>query len=462
MRILYLLFVFLLFSVSSLCEIRSGFNSTFSSCDKSQENIFFDKSNTIYTIDRRLDLQGKTVLVPSDCSLFFLGGYITNGTLVGNKTRIVAQFGKIFSTSLILRGTFTSEKIKMSWWASVASNDNTQEVQQALNSIVNFSNRIFDIDVSVRITDVDFTLKWSPGVKFISSCNSHQGLLGVTVFGENSHGFDISGTENLSFENILFRGDDKRPPKTLLFASRFKQNKQCSGHKFQDVTFCGRVSVSLIYNYSGESWLMNGCRFYLSKAVKCSAMLYATTKNSQELESKFGETELKIKPLTQSIFLNCFFYNEAQCPSIIFEGSKPSVGYINNISSVYFDKCYFFTPNFTTVRFINTTGSIAFLNCIDESGADPQYACSRAFYEFLGDIMLDVLTFSNNTIYTRKSSPILSAKVPVRNLCLKSNLIVNSIGIWNFSELYDSVLYLISDREKLIVTGNCNRVKINK
>ena len=128
-----------------------------------------------------------------------------------------------------------------------------------INSILLFSNRIFVFDLPVRITDVAFTLKWYPGVKFIGISNSYQNKVSITVFGKTSQGLDISGTENLRFENILFEGSENDPPRTLLFASRYVENKQCQGHRFKDVNFFGRVTTALVYNYAGELWRFEDC-----------------------------------------------------------------------------------------------------------------------------------------------------------------------------------------------------------
>ena len=424
------------------------------------EHLDFSLPNTIYNISDHLDLRGKTINVASRCCLNFVGGSISNGTLIGNETGIYAPFGKIFSSDLVLKGTFKSDKIPVSWWVSDELNDNTNEVQSALNAILLFSNRIFDFDKPVRITDVSFSLKWSPGVKFTSSCNSNQGKLAITVFGQESHGLDISATENLVFDNLIFFGDEDNPPKTLLFASRFVQNKQCPGHKFVDVTFCGKVTKALVYNYSGESWYMDNCTFKLSNSSVCSSMYYATTINSLGLLSKFGNTESDINPLTHSNFVRCIFYNATSCASIHFEGARNSFGKIKNVASICFDKCYFYTPKSTSIRFSNVLGSIAILNSIDESGADSKAMGSKPFYKIDGTMPIQVVTFLNNSIYSRKNSNILEASVPVINYNAQANYIVNANGRWKFDQLYDSRHYGLSDIEIFEVTGNNKNVFI--
>lgn len=264
-----LLPLFLFCGVSSFCY---GTNAV--QIERPQP-LSFSILNTNYTITTKVDLKGKTIKVASGCCLHFEGGSLANGTLIGNNTRVVASFGKIFSTTLKLEGSFNSDKIMMFWWSTSGSKYSTKEVQYALSSILKFSNRVFEFDMPVSITSVSFTLKWSPMIKFLGFSNSNQNDLAVTVLGKDSRGGVISGTENLRFENFLFRGDENNPPRTLLFASKYTENKHWPGHRFQDASFCGKVLVSQVYNYFGESWYFENCKFSIDKNGRCDAVCYA-------------------------------------------------------------------------------------------------------------------------------------------------------------------------------------------
>lgn len=48
-----------------------------------------NKANTIYNIIRYIDLKGKTLTVPDNSVLNFIGGAIGNGTIIGNKTKVI-------------------------------------------------------------------------------------------------------------------------------------------------------------------------------------------------------------------------------------------------------------------------------------------------------------------------------------------------------------------------------------
>ncbi|WCF57224.1 tailspike protein/preneck appendage [Bacteroides phage PhiCrAssBcn23] len=64
----------------------------------------FNKSNVIYKITRDIDLDGGTLTIPAGCTLDFQGGTFSNGTIVGNATKIIAK-RKVFNT-ITLAGTW--------------------------------------------------------------------------------------------------------------------------------------------------------------------------------------------------------------------------------------------------------------------------------------------------------------------------------------------------------------------
>ena len=48
-----------------------------------------NKANTIYNIVRYIDLKGETLTIPENSVLNFIGGAIGNGTIIGNKTKVI-------------------------------------------------------------------------------------------------------------------------------------------------------------------------------------------------------------------------------------------------------------------------------------------------------------------------------------------------------------------------------------
>ena len=80
------------------------------------------EANTIYEVRYSYDLGGETLTMPENCVLKFEGGIISNGTINGNKTSIVAPICKIFGDDLNFSedaGSFYIDFVYAEWWGCV-------------------------------------------------------------------------------------------------------------------------------------------------------------------------------------------------------------------------------------------------------------------------------------------------------------------------------------------------------
>ena len=413
------------------------------------------KKDCIYEIRNEFNLEGITVSIPSGSTLFFNGGSFSNGKLNGNHTIIDAGYGKIFGKNMILSGSFVSDMIRMSWWGTYGASDNTKEVQSAFNSILLFENREFVFDMSVRITDVFFVLKYSPGVVFKSFSSSRQGKVYIEVFGNSSQGIDISGTERLSFQDLVIKGDVNNKPRCLLFGARIEGNEQCVRHVFNRVSFCGDATESFVYNVSGEMWTLNDCSLRIDSNSSLKAGIYASTLNSYGLFSKSGKTTISGRCLTITCFENCTFSSMRNCPTVFFEGDKK-----NTVSSIYFDRCYFYCPTAPSVVFHNVRGDITFFRCVDESGSQDPSQRATPFISFTGTRTVDGISFINNCFYAKRNTAILDCRCPVTKYMASSNVVINSLAEWRFTTLKNGCHRDLSSREKFIVSNNIENVQV--
>ena len=453
-------------TVNSSSQIFNG-DSSISRCptyvlDNTKEiESQVNKQNTIYEIRDIIDLKGKCISMPKGCSLYFNGGGFLNGAMKGSYTRIVAPYGKVFGDKFSLSGSFLSDVIKVSWWATLGASDNTSEVQQAFNSIAAFINRCFVFDIPVRITDVSYALNYFPGTTFSGVSNSHQNNCAITVFGKNSQGIDISGTEILQFYNFLIQGDINNPPKTLIYASRLVDNKQTNKHCFRNVSFRGEVTKAFVYNYGGEEWTLENCEFNYSGKNSVVALFYATSINAGKLESKFAKSEKRITSITYSTFNQCHFVNSAYGPIVYFEGGVNKVNNIFTIASIYFNQCYFNSRVGSSVKFKDVSGAISFINNIDESGAVNAEKRRNPFYEFEGELKIDGLVFINNTYYAKNETPIITATPLVENYFASSNKVVNNGAIWSFNKMKCGTHLGLSKRERFVINDSSEDVEVH-
>nr|DAP56164.1 MAG TPA: rhamnogalacturonase A [Caudoviricetes sp.] len=89
------------------------------------------KENTKFIIQYDYDLNGATLTIPEGCILDFQGGSISNGTLVGNNTKIAAGLLRAFGTSVTFSGTWDIDSVHPEWFG-LKLNDASYDNHDAL------------------------------------------------------------------------------------------------------------------------------------------------------------------------------------------------------------------------------------------------------------------------------------------------------------------------------------------
>ncbi len=95
----------------------------------------FNKLNTIYKVTKDITLSGGTLTIPAGCTLDFQGGSFTNGTIIGNGTKIKAGLEKIFDTNIILSNSWDIEGLHPEWFGAKGdgTSDDLSSIQVCLN-----------------------------------------------------------------------------------------------------------------------------------------------------------------------------------------------------------------------------------------------------------------------------------------------------------------------------------------
>lgn len=98
-----------------------------------------NKTNTVYEIRYDFNLNEQTITIPEGCTLKFEGGSISNGTLKGTNTRIIAAFYQIFDLSCKLSNTWDIDYFYTEWYGAKADAkvDCTNIFQTSFNLIFN-------------------------------------------------------------------------------------------------------------------------------------------------------------------------------------------------------------------------------------------------------------------------------------------------------------------------------------
>lgn len=91
--------------------------------------------NTVYEIKDNFSLSRKTLIIPNGCVLYFNGGAIQNGTIVGNNTAIKNENAAAILLEIKLEGSWYAETGCPEWFGAVGNGlvDDREPVQKAFD-----------------------------------------------------------------------------------------------------------------------------------------------------------------------------------------------------------------------------------------------------------------------------------------------------------------------------------------
>jgi hypothetical protein len=85
--------------------------------------------NTVYVVRYDYNLDDSEVTIPTNCTLKFEGGRISNGSIIGQETRIISNTDNILS-NVSISGTFKNDYVYSNW---IDNTTDTATLQTALN-----------------------------------------------------------------------------------------------------------------------------------------------------------------------------------------------------------------------------------------------------------------------------------------------------------------------------------------
>lgn len=118
------------------------------------QQSMISKKNTIYILQYDYNLNRQTLSVPSGSVLLFEGGSISNGTIVGNSTKIEASPISIFDETMVLSGSWKVQEVYPEWFG--AKGDNSTDSTTAIQKAIDFAELISS---NVKISSGEYIIK---------------------------------------------------------------------------------------------------------------------------------------------------------------------------------------------------------------------------------------------------------------------------------------------------------------
>lgn len=113
-----------------------------------------NKANTIYVIQYDYDLKEASINIPENCVLQFDGGSLSNGTIVGNNTKIKTELEKIFN-NITIDGNWNVVEAHPEWFGALPDGiyDCTDAIQKTINSfdVTKLNNGVYFINGTIQL-----------------------------------------------------------------------------------------------------------------------------------------------------------------------------------------------------------------------------------------------------------------------------------------------------------------------
>lgn len=361
-----------------------------------KKNISFKeqvcKANTIYELLYDFDLSKDIVSIPDNCVLFFNGGCLSNGTIIGHNTDIRADRRRIFrNVTISEEGTWLIQKITSEWFDfKINKNDydNSNNFKNLSNLLSEEVHNTLVIERGEYWTQVDngFPTQvkkcvW-PSVMVIKS-NTDVILNGsINLLGSSKEGYNIFYVKescDVSFTGGTLRGD------VLLHngdAGQWGCGIHIAGSKGIKIS---RMSLREFWGDGVDLRLPDPLRYDLQKTSNVLISNCQFDSNRRNGLSVIAGENIVIE--------KCRFTNTG-----VINGTAPKAGIdlepnwkVVNNNHIYINDC-FFENNTIGLDVFNSNDSIFVDNCVikDKLGL---------FLDFGVDSLQRRLLISNSSIY---------------------------------------------------------------
>lgn len=273
-----------------------------------------NNSNTIYHIQYDYNLNGQTITIPEGCILKFEGGSISNGSIKGTDTNIIAPQIRIFNT-ILLSGTWKVRDIFDDWFDFNATTN--------FDNINNFYNisilQSDDLENNV-ILKGNYYSSLKDGIVLSLSSNTNLVLNGsISLLPNNLSSYSI--IKGVDKENIKISGGGR-------LIGDLQNHLGDTGEWGFGISFTGCKTVSITNIDSSYMW-GDGLYIGASDDTKEETL----SQNIQVNNCKFEYNRRQGISITGAVDVfvnNCYFFNTGR-----INGTSPKAGLDIEPSGLY-------------------------------------------------------------------------------------------------------------------------------
>lgn len=335
-------------------------------------------------IENPIDLEDTTINLAPDMELIFRGkGYLANGTITGNNTKITAsELNGIFMTGLTFNGTWIVDEVPVCWFGGLDAAKNN--LYTSLTAALNFAVKCFPgVNVvgghtrgGIKITIPNGTFSCQttiPLVNFMCDIGrSISGTTGIIIQGAGKYQTIINNSASIFIEN----GVDGTGT-----------GRGSWGFTIKDMTITGGKALRFVMPYDvyvENVRFMNGTvgiQTYLTVNTHVRGCTFYNMSSQAILMQKMGSG-----PSTTMFIDDCWITHcgtglhiaentnygyDVHCRNVIFEYNTRAFYLENNAySQVYFNDCFFEGNSSGSMIGASSTysdNSVFFKNCINDS-----------------------------------------------------------------------------------------------
>lgn len=306
-------------------------------------NISLNFANTIYKIVSDIDLQGETLTIPEGCTLDFQGGSFSNGTIIGNDTKIINNLSYIFK-NVEIQGVWNVSEVYPEWFGAKGDGvtDDTISLQMALDFPVKSYRTVCLLDrvylIGTRYGDLNVMLFINSNTTILSNTfgtikvadhlvdSGVEGEHYYTIIGPKNE--DISYIENVTIKNLIF---DHNGSNNLLsiWTSRNNAIRILKGNNIEIINCEFKDNTGLQYIVLGDNTDVGigECKILNCDFSNSGASILGNTENKDHSSIYYNGTGILIS--------NCNFINRpfSELPKSPGNCAIELHGGYNNVSS---------------------------------------------------------------------------------------------------------------------------------